>query len=144
VLVGVVLLGAAIRFFMKPSTDDQLRPPPLPTALATGGSLGFLAGLTGTGGGIFLTPLMLLLRWAETKSVAAVSAAFILVNSSAGLAGNLNSTKHLPLVAGPLLAAAAVGGAAGSYLGCHRFPVLAIKRLLAVVLTVAGGKLILT
>ena len=144
VLVGVVLLAAAARFFVKPSTDDQLRSPPLPTALATGGGLGLLAGLTGTGGGIFLTPLMLLLRWAGTKSVAAVSAMFILVNSLAGLAGNLSSTRHLPLVAGPLLAAAAVGGTAGSYLGSHRFPVLAIKRLLAVVLMVAGGKLILT
>lgn len=143
-LIGVALLVAALRFLIKPAEDVQLQPPPLPTALATGGGLGLLAGLTGTGGGIFLTPLTLLLRWAGTKTVAATSAAFILVNSSAGLAGNLSSTKNLPLVAGPLLAAAVTGGTLGSYLGSRSFSAAAIKRLLAAVLTLAGGKLLLT
>lgn len=142
-LVGMVLLFSAGRLVIKPPEESEPHPPQLPTALGTGAGLGLLAGLTGTGGGIFLTPLMLFRHWARTKNVAAVSAMFILVNSLAGLAGNFSSAKTLPGVAWPLLAAAVVGGTMGSYLGCRRFSPTLIKRLLAVVLLVAGLKLIL-
>src|SRR5690606_34295601 len=100
------------------------------------------AGLTGTGGGIFLTPLTLFLRWARTKTASAISAVFILCNSVAGLAGNVSATKNLPALALPLSTAAIVGGLSGAYLGARRFPHVALKRLLAVVLTIAGVKLI--
>jgi len=144
VLVGVVLLASAVRFLIRPGADPEPRPPSLPLALGTGGALGFLAGLTGTGGGIFLTPVMVFMKWARVKNASAVSAFFILVNSAAGLLGNLGATKKFPAVALVLLVCAGVGGTLGSYLGSQRFPQDVIKRLLAVVLIIAGAKLILT
>jgi uncharacterized membrane protein YfcA len=143
-LVGGVLLLSAARLLLRPPPDDSVTPPPLPVALSVGAGLGLLSGLTGTGGGIFLTPLLLLMRWARTKSAAAISAVFILVNSLAGLLGNVTSTKTLPTPALPLALAALAGGAAGSYLGSARLTHVSIKRLLAVVLLIAGSKLLFT
>ena len=142
VLVGVVLLLSALRFLTSPAPDGEVRAPRRGVAIGVGGSLGLLAGLTGTGGGIFLTPLVLLLRWARTKSAAAVSAVFILVNSTAGLAGNLLATHTMPTVAGALAATAILGGTLGSYFGSRRFDPVVVKRLLAIVLTIAGLKLV--
>jgi uncharacterized membrane protein YfcA len=106
--------------------------------------MGLLAGLTGTGGGIFLTPLLLLMHWAKAKNAAAVSALFILINSIAGLAGNIGATKQFPRFALVLLVAAGVGGTIGSWCGSRRFDPTLIKRLLAIVLLIAGAKLIFT
>jgi uncharacterized membrane protein YfcA len=82
------------------------------------------------------------MRWARTKIAAAVSALSILVNSASGLLGNLASTRRLPPLALMLAVAVVIGGSAGSYLGNRRFPHTVIKRLLAVVLLIAGPKLI--
>jgi hypothetical protein len=142
-LVGVVLLASAAQFLLKPPPEDEPRAPGLPVALGSGAGLGLLAGLTGTGGGIFLTPLVILLHWAQTRTAAAISAAFILCNSVAGLAGSVSATRELPLLALPLAAAVIAGGVAGSHLGARHLPHIAIKRLLAIVLLIAGGKLIL-
>ena len=142
VTVGLVLWFSAIRFLLNPSTDEVLREPSRPAALSLGAGLGLRSGLTGTGGGIFLTPLLLLMRWAKTRTAAAVSALFILVNSAAGLLGNLASTRQMPPVALTLAAAVLIGGSAGSYFGSRHFPHTVIKRLLAVVLLIAGAKLI--
>ncbi len=142
ILVGIVLLYSAIRFFIQPKPDEEVKEPARATAIAVGGGLGLLAGLTGTGGGIFLTPLMIFMRWAKTKTASAISALFILVNSISGLLGNVAGTKQLPFFALPLAVAAVIGGAAGSYLGSRQFSPVFIKRLLAVVLTIAGFKLI--
>jgi uncharacterized protein len=142
-LVGLVLLASAARLLMRPAPDGDTRAPSRPLAMGAGAGLGLLAGLTGTGGGIFLTPLLLLMRWARTKEAAAVSAAFILANSVAGLLGHVAARQALPGVAVPLAAAALAGGAAGSYLGSRRFEPLVIKRLLAAVLLIAGLKLVL-
>ena len=142
-LVGIILLFSAVRFFVNPAPDSPTSPPARALAIPAGGVLGFVAGLTGTGGGIFLTPLLLLMRWAPTKTAAGVSAPFILVNSAAGLLGNLSSVRSIPALAGALTLAAVVGGLGGSYLGSRRLPPIAIKRLLAVVLLIAGTKLIL-
>ena len=141
-LVGVVLLFSAIRFWWKPRETEVTQTPGETLSIAVGGGLGLLSGLTGTGGGIFLTPLLLLKRWATTKVAAGVSALFILCNSLSGLLGNISSTRQLPVFALPLAASALVGGACGSYLGSQRFAPAAIKRLLAVVLTIAGLKLL--
>ena len=143
-LVGIVLLLSAVYFFWRPDNDDVGPAPALPIAIASGGVLGFFAGLTGTGGGIFLTPLLLVMRWARTKEAAATSALFILVNSIAGLAGNASSVGSIPSLVWPLAIAAVVGGSAGSYFGSRRYPVATIKRLLAAVLVIAGLKLLLT
>ena len=142
-LVGLVLLFSAARFFIRPPEEQETHEPSRPVAIGVGGGLGLLSGLTGTGGGIFLTPLLIFMRWAPTKTASAISAAFILVNSIAGLSGNLSATKAFPSFAWPLAAAALVGGFAGSYLGSQRFPAATIKRLLAVVLVIAGLKLLI-
>ena len=144
VLVGLVLLASAARFMMSSRDEPAVGEPPVVPAAASGAVIGLLSGLTGTGGGIFLTPLLLHLRWAQAKRAAAVSALFILLNSSAGLAGNIASTRHWPDYLVPLLACAAVGGFIGSYLGSRHFAPVVIKRFLAAVLLVAGLKLIFT
>lgn len=143
VLIGAVLLLSAARFAWDPSERAAVAEPPLPAALGAGAVLGLLSGLTGTGGGIFLTPLALLLGWGRTKEVAAVSVVFILVNSVSGLTGLLKSGGGVPDFVRPLMAAALIGGTAGAHLGARRLPAPAIKRVLAVVLVIAGLKLIL-
>lgn len=142
-VLGAILLYSAARFLLRPPPElDPVKPPRF-LALSFGGGIGLLSGLTGTGGGIFLSPLLLFMHWARAKSAAAVAALFILVNSVAGLLGNLSSTKQFPAFALALVAAAAVGGTIGSYFGSRRFDPVTIKRFLAVVLFIAGTKLIL-
>jgi hypothetical protein len=144
VLVGAILLVSAARLLMRPPPDLKKADPPRMVALSIGGAIGLLSGLTGTGGGIFLTPIILFRQWAGARAAGAVSAIFILVNSLAGLLGNLSATQNFPAPALVLLAVAGAGGAAGSYLGSHRLPHTVIKRMLAVVLLIAGSQLILT
>ncbi len=146
ILIGLVLLYSAARFFISPKEKghELFSPPSIPSAAGVGAGIGLLSGLTGTGGGIFLTPLMIFLRWAGTKSASAISALFILVNSISGLLGNLTSTKQLPFFALSLVGAAIAGGLIGSYLGSRQFSPNLIKRLLALVLSIAGLKLIFT
>ncbi len=144
VAIGVVLLASAARLLIQFRPTTQFRNARCPVALVTGGLFGFLAGLTGTGGGIFLTPVMILMRWAPTKRVAAVSVVYILVNSAAGLMGSLRSGISLPSFTVPLMVTVIVGGTLGSYLGSRRFSVPIIHVILATVLILAGGKLIFT
>jgi uncharacterized protein len=145
-IVGFVLLFGAIRLAWP--TQHQSMPsaksvPVLP-ALMSGAGIGFLSGLTGTGGGIFLSPLLLFMGWAETRESAGVSAAFILVNSLAGLAGNLASMRSLPAALPIWVTAAVIGGIIGTELGSRKLASRTLRYLLAVVLVVAGLKLILT
>lgn len=142
IVVGLVLLFSAVRFFIRPREGAELRMPGVAKALPVGAGLGLLAGLTGTGGGIFLTPLIILMRWAATKTAAAVSACFILVNSAAGLVGHFSATHQFPSPAIPLVMAVVAGGTLGSYLGSRRFTPEVIKYFLAIVLTIAGFKLL--
>lgn len=141
-LVGLVLVYSAWRFFAKTPPDDPQGAPRRGTALSTGGALGLLSGLTGTGGGIFLTPLLLFKRWANAKTAAAISALFILLNSTAGLAGHVAGANAVPSVSWLFVLCAAAGGVAGSYSGSRRFDHQIIKRMLAVVLLIAGLKLL--
>jgi len=138
----LVLWFAAFQLWTTARQEKDVHPPANATLAGTGAGLGLLAGLTGTGGGIFLTPWMLWRGWATTKTVAAVSAMFILLNSAAGLSGHLLATREFPHVGWWLLAVVALGGWIGSWLGSRRFPSLWIRRLLAVVLLIAGAKLI--
>ncbi|MGC6399511.1 sulfite exporter TauE/SafE family protein [Sphingomonas sp. FW199] len=142
IAIGVVLLLSSANLILRPAEKREGRPPRRAVALASGGVLGLFAGLTGTGGGIFLTPLLILTGWARTKQAAGVSVPFILVNSAAGLAGNLSATRSLPDFIWPLVAAVIIGGGVGAWLGSNRLPHQAIKRLLALVLLIAGLKLI--
>jgi hypothetical protein len=143
-ILGVVLLFAAWRLFVSAPRAESAptRDVPRPLAVTSGAGIGFLAGITGVGGGIFLSPVMLLMRWADAKKTAAVSVAFILVNSIAGLLGHLSSVRTLPREIGPLAAVALLGGIIGSTLGSRRLPSPALRRMLAIVLVVAAVKLI--
>jgi uncharacterized membrane protein YfcA len=143
-LIGAVLLFSAARLFFRHGDPAETSPPSRPLAIGTGAGLGFLSGLTGTGGGIFLTPLLLFARWTYTKRAAATSVVFILVNSIAGLLGYLTSGQPVPRFTWILALAAVVAGTIGSHLGSRRFPVRIISVLLASVLVIAGCKLILT
>lgn len=142
ILIGLVLWFSAWRLLRRKEDPAEMVRPSRPTAVAAGAGIGFLSGLTGTGGGIFLTPLMLFCRWAKAKEAAAVSSLFILLNSASGLAGYLESGRGLPGFAWPLAVVAAVGGIIGSHLGSRHLPVRGITLLLAVVLSIAGAKLV--
>ncbi len=144
VILGITLLLSATRFLIKPTKGKAIAQPALPVTLSVGAGIGLLSGLTGTGGGIFLTPLLLLKQWASTKTAAAVSVLFILVNSISGLLGNLSATQKIPPFAATLLIAALIGGSLGSYFGSQMLSHGVIQRLLAVVLIIAGFKLMLT
>ena len=143
-LVGVVLLFSAVRLFLRRGDPPEVRPPPIPAALALGSGIGLLSGLTGTGGGIFLTPLLLFCRWARTRQAAAVSALFILVNSIAGLAGHFSGGQPVPSFVWALAVAAVAGGTVGSHLGSRILHPRTVSVLLGAVLVIAGLKLIFT
>ena len=144
ILIGLVLLFSAARLIFRRGDPPKTESPPQLTAITVGTGLGFLSGLTGTGGGIFLTPLLLFCRWAHIRQAAAVSALFILVNSIGGLVGYFTAKHSIPSLGVFLAAAAVTGGVFGSHLGSRRFPVPTISLLLATVLIIAGTKLILT
>ena len=143
-ILGIVLVFAALRLFVSAPRADSapLRAAPRPLAAACGAGIGFLSGLTGVGGGIFLSPVILLMRWADAKRTAAVSVAFILANSIAGLLGHVSSVHSLPREIAPLAGVALAGGIIGSTLGSRRLPSPALRRMLAIVLVVAAAKLI--
>jgi uncharacterized protein len=144
ILIGVVLLFSAARLVLRRSDPPETFAPSRPTSISVGAGLGFLSGLTGTGGGIFLTPLLLFCRWAQIRQAAAVSALFILVNSVAGLVGYFTKVHSVPSLGLTLALAAIIGGIVGSHLGSRRFAVRVISLFLATVLLVAGTKLIFT
>ena len=145
VLVGVVLLYAAVWMFRSSLRPVNKEPhaPPLWGAILSGLVIGFLSGLTGVGGGIFLSPLLLYMGWSETRATSAVAAPFILVNSISGLLGHLSSVAQLPPNIPLWGATAVVGGWIGATYGSKRAPAPVLRQLLSLVLIVAGAKLIL-
>jgi len=149
ILTGLVLLYAGCRLLINPRertrTPDGPAPrSPLQWAIPIGAGIGLLSGLTGTGGGIFLSPVLLFAGWAGARQAAGITSPFILVNSIAGLAGNLVSLVRLPVEL-PMYAVAALAGALlGTQLALRWLSPGALQRVLAVVLIVAALKLILT
>lgn len=148
-LIGSVLLFAAIILIIKSIGKVAQRPvapnmPPLPVALVAGGLLGLLAGLTGTGGGIFLSPLLILMAWADSKRTAAVSIVFVLTNSLAGLGGVISESSSLPPALPLYICAAVAGGLIGSWFGARRMSGSGIRMLLAAVLAIAAIKMFVT
>jgi uncharacterized membrane protein YfcA len=144
IILGVVLVLAAIRLAINLKTTGEPRAPQIWLALIIGAGLGFVSGLIGIGGGIFLTPILLLMNWTETKKAAGISALFILVNSISGLLGNYAQVLKLPPSVWFWIGAAVLGGIIGSTLGSYRFNSLTLRRVLAVGLLLAGAKLIFT
>lgn len=142
-LMGLALIFAALRIFFNATHSFRASAPPFSAAFATGAAIGLLSGLIGVGGGIFLTPLLLLLGWANPKQAAAVSAPFILLNSIAALAGfSVHTSYHLPPHILWLALPALVGGLLGSYLGSRTLPMRGISGVLSAVLLIAGVKLL--
>lgn len=142
-LLAITLAFAAIRLALPDPHGGKTNPVSKPAALGVGAGLGVLSGMVGVGGGIFLSPLTILMGWADAKKTAALSAAFIWVNSAAGLFGSIKQAGTGPLALWPLALAAGAGGLAGSRFGARHVGVLGLRRLLAAVLGVAAYKLLM-
>jgi len=150
-VLGGVLLAAAARMLFdarRPAANDLVATEPhavgrAPVVWAViGGAIGLLSGLTGVGGGVFLTPALLAVGGAPVKTIAAVTAPFILVNSLAGLGGGLIAGRPFPAAGLPVIAAAVLGGAIGSHVGAFRLPAQTLRLLMAAVLAFASVKLL--
>ncbi|MFN0050051.1 MAG: sulfite exporter TauE/SafE family protein [Cytophagales bacterium] len=143
-LLGIILVFPTIKLMgISPiANGNEIKPPKLIISLLVGAIIGFLSGMLGIGGGILLSPLILLMGWAGMKQTAAISALFIFVNSMAGLSGlylngiNLNSNMYIWIIV------ALIGGYAGSFFGSKKFDNRLLKYLLAFVLSIASLKLI--
>jgi uncharacterized membrane protein YfcA len=147
VLVGAVLVFSAVRLFLDTLSHGTAPrpvggPPPIAIALVTGAGIGLLSGLTGVGGGIFLSPLLVLMGWATVRESAAPTAAFILINSVSGLLGLLSRQPTLPDALPYWVSAVIAGGLIGATLGARRLGNHAMRRALSAVLVVAGAKMI--
>ena len=147
-LLGLVLLVAAVGVFRHASRaeaeDAQSAGSHVPwlPALLVGAGIGVLSGLTGTGGAIFLTPLLLFARWMPTREASGTSVAFVWINSLTGLAGLLHSGQSLPTQLPMWLGVVAVGALIGTQMGLQWLPVRGLRRMLGVVLLIAAGKLL--
>ena len=148
ILLGLVLLVAAIGVFRhaaraeKEDREATGRRVPWLAGLCVGAAIGVLSGLTGTGGAIFLTPLLLFARWMPTREASGTSVAFVWINSLTGLAGLLHASGTLPRALPLWLGAVAIGALLGTQLGLHWLPVRGLRRVLGAVLLIAAGKLL--
>lgn len=147
-VLAAVLLFAAIQLWRtanRGARDEAAASAPNPAvACMTGALIGIVSGVTGTGGAIFLTPLLLFARWSTTRAASGLSAGFVLANSLAGLAGLNAAAIPLPAAMPLWFAAVAIGALLGARLGTSTLPVPMLKRVLAIVLLIAAGKLALT
>ncbi len=143
-IVGIILLYAAIRLFVPIKGNEQSKRRPVVLIFIVGVLIGFPSGIIGVGGGIFLSPLVLLLGWATAKQTAAISAPFILVNSIAGLGGITIDQSGIPVDFSfvlPLAIAVVVGGVAGATFGSRRLGHQGLRTVLGVVLLIASVKM---
>jgi hypothetical protein len=143
-LLYLVLTYLAIRTTLFPviseKADGTMRPIPLWASLLSGAVIGLLSGMIGIGGGIFLSPLIILMGWGNSKEAAASAGAFIAINSISGLVGRLtNSTFALGEFGIPLLVVGLVGALIGSQLGAVQFSGANVRRALGVILCIAAG-----
>lgn len=144
IILGITLMLAAIRLAINMKSELEPHAPKIWICLLIGAILGLVSGLVGVGGGIFLTPILLLMNWTETKKAAGISALFILVNSISGLLGNYVQVLQLSASVFVWILAAVCGGIIGATLGSKKFNSMTLRRVLAVGLLVAGLKLIFT
>lgn len=143
-ILAAALVVGAWRLLSAPAESEKiLSQARWPALLAIGGGIGFLSGLVGIGGGIFLTPVLVIFRWAPAKVAAAISAAFIAANSCSGLSGFILKGGQIPAMAWGLLPCVLAGGWFGSRWGSGRAPVPALRRTLAAVLFVAAAKFVI-
>lgn len=144
-ILGLLLLFPVFRFFFFADPQEtERKKPDIKWSLVIGGAIGFLSGLIGIGGGIILSPVLLLLKWTDQKQTAAISALFIFVNSVSGLAGQFSKGMTVGSDLFLLVSIAFTGGLAGAWLGSLRFNQKVLKYTLATVLLMAAVKLIMT
>jgi uncharacterized membrane protein YfcA len=142
-VLGVLLLFAIVRFIgfknneLKPNKEHSVS-----LALLIGAVIGLISGMIGIGGGIILSPILLLLKWTNLKQAAAISALFIFVNSISGFAGHVYKGLDLNSNMVAFVVIAFAGGLLGAYFGARRFNQLVLKRVLAAVLLIAVVKLL--
>jgi len=143
ILAACLLISIARLLYQFNQVNQQNKEIPIWAGLLSGGMIGLLSGMIGIGGGIILSPLLLLMRWATFKETAAISALFIFVNSVAGLVGQLQKGEtHLPDSLQFAIVATIFGGLLGSYFGSQKFNIPTLRYLLAVGLAIASLKLI--
>jgi uncharacterized protein len=142
-LVGVVLILSGLRMFWAAHifAQREAHDPPIWLSVLIGIALGLLAGLTGTGGGIFLSPVIIFMSWSDLRTTSGIAAVFILGNSIAGLLGNLAMVQSLPAELPLYVVAVLLGGLVGTTFGT-KFPIVYVRRALGVVLVIAGVKLV--
>lgn len=143
-ILGVALCLVALALLLPRKERQSGRNPNLLVALGCGALIGYLSGLIGIGGGVFLSPLLILAGWATTKETLGISALFILVNSVSGLAGHLSSLSNLPAVTPWLAGAAFMGGAIGSGIASKWLVPHWLLKILVIVLLIAAAKLLTT
>ena len=144
-LLGILLIIPIVRFlFFANIRVEELRKSNFILSLLIGAAIGFLSGLIGIGGGIILSPVLLLLKWSDMKQTAAISALFIFVNSLSGLAGQLTKGINFSTDMYAYVAVAFAGGICGAYFGSLKFKATILKYMLAIVLIVAAYKLLFT
>ena len=140
-VIGVLLLLSGLRFLVQAMQSDKAhREVNKPLAIFMGACVGLLSGITGTGGGIFLSPLIIWLGWVSVKAASGTVAAFIFVNSVAGLLGNFQSTSSLPSELPVFVVAVLLGALIGTRFGITRLSSIGVKRALGCVLLIAGVK----
>lgn len=147
-VVGTVLVLSALlmaRSALRRNTGapETARPPPFLPALATGAAIGFLSGTTGTGGGVFLAPVILAMGWAPARQTATITAVYNLMNSAAALMGASASWGSLPTALPLWLLAVGAGGSVGAFVGSRHLPDRVLRAILALLLLLSGLKLIL-
>jgi uncharacterized membrane protein YfcA len=142
-IVGIVLILSGLRMFWAAHiyARREVHDPPIWLSVLIGIAIGFLSGLTGTGGGIFLSPVIIFLAWSDLRTTSGIAAVFILANSIAGLLGNIAMVRSLPPELPLYMVAVVLGGFIGTTFGIH-FSIIFVRRALGVVLVVAGLKLI--
>jgi uncharacterized membrane protein YfcA len=141
IILGIVLIAAIARMLLQLNRNDKMKDPPILPALLLGAVLGFVSGMIGIGGGIILTPLLILLKWANVKEAAAASAIFIFLNSASGLTGlYLSGFNTYPDIV-VWIVVAFIGGVLGGYMGSYRLSLRGLTYFLMMVLLVASIKL---
>lgn len=147
-VVGIILILSGIQMLRSTLTKripvEAAEAPPVLPALLTGAVIGFVSGTTGTGGGIFLAPIILAMNWVSLRRTAAVTAAYNLLNSAAALAGAYASIKSIPSALPLWLVAVGLGGVAGSLVGSRYRSDRNLRFILAAILLVSGTKLLLS
>ncbi|MEO5684497.1 MAG: sulfite exporter TauE/SafE family protein [Chitinophagaceae bacterium] len=144
-ILGLLLIIPIVRFlFFANIKTEEIKKSNIALSILIGASIGFLSGLIGIGGGIILSPILLLLKWTDQKQTAAISAAFIFVNSLSGLGGQLTKGIHFSADMYAYVAIAFVAGLCGAYFGSLKFKQTILKNTLALALMVAAFKLLFT